>query len=236
MASPRLLLLEDDAGRAERIAASLSAVGIEAVRTDNLADAQEASTLHRFDLILICCKDDAPALARQLRPVTERFSPSAPIVLYGSHEGSDADTVLPSDLSESALGREIARLWEAAAVKQDNVASQLMLFDLLAFRQQMGEDPELINEIIGIFFEESRRQRKEIEEAIGTGDFGLASRIAHSLKGSLGSLHAPQARYWAQALEAACKNKDRERSQQCFTSLEEALSELHPVLKRVLNS
>src|SRR6185437_13261128 len=100
-----------------------------------------------------------------------------------------------------------------AAARGDDAASRLPIFDLPGFRQQMGDDPDLMREIVGIFFEESAGQMRELSETMSRGEIGRASRLAHSLKGSLGSLHAARARHWAQTLEAAAAAGDSGRSQ-----------------------
>jgi HPt (histidine-containing phosphotransfer) domain-containing protein len=69
-----------------------------------------------------------------------------------------------------------------------------------------------------------------------TKEFQPASRVAHSLKGSLGSLHAPRARHWAQTLELAAASGDGERYRQSFSALEQSLSDLEPKLQDLLKA
>jgi HPt (histidine-containing phosphotransfer) domain-containing protein len=58
--------------------------------------------------------------------------------------------------------------------------------------------------------------------------------LAHSLKGSLGSLHAARARHWAQMLESAAAAGDMERSRTAFAALRDAIDEVAPDLRKVL--
>jgi HPt (histidine-containing phosphotransfer) domain-containing protein len=69
---------------------------------------------------------------------------------------------------------------------------------------------------------------------LNSNEYNGASRIAHSLKGALGSIHAERARHWAAALESATAAGDHERSRQCLISLEKTLAILQPELRPLL--
>ena len=98
----------------------------------------------------------------------------------------------------------------------------------------MGGDTDLMREIVGIYFEESAGQMRDLAEALDRGENTRASRLAHSLKGSLGSLHAARARHWAQTLESAAAAGEAERSRSAFAALRDAVEELAPDLRKVL--
>ena len=79
------------------------------------------------------------------------------------------------------------------------------------FEEQVGYDNELMVEIIDLFLEERKGQVSGMEDCVANGDWDSLSKIAHTIKGSLGSLHAARARSRAQELETAARN-DRDRS------------------------
>jgi HPt (histidine-containing phosphotransfer) domain-containing protein len=150
-------------------------------------------------------------------------------------QGQPFDKIIPETVSEESLPGEVVRLHRAGAVDEET-ASQLNLFDLLAFRQQLGEDDDLMREIIAIFFEESGHQLADLRNALNSGEYRSASRIAHSLKGSLGNMHSDRARHWAQALETAALANDADASAKCLAALEQSISALTPTLEKLIKA
>ncbi|MFZ0592262.1 MAG: Hpt domain-containing protein [Bryobacteraceae bacterium] len=236
MSSSRLLLVEEDQPRAAAISSVLSPAELEAFHAASLADAKEALSLRQFEVVLVSTVRNPSEIAGQLSPLAKRLSPSTIVLVYGECQQGVCDGTLPSSLPPAGLAREIKRFQQLAALDQDQIAVQLTMFDLLAFRQQMGDDPDLMSEIVKIFFEESSGQLQDLRQAISSGEFNRASRLAHSLKGSLGSLHAAQARHWAQALEVAAVACDGSRCEQCLVALERSISALQPRLQELLGS
>jgi HPt (histidine-containing phosphotransfer) domain-containing protein len=233
MTSSRVLLVEEDPARAKRIADALSAANFEAFYTINGDLAQEALAVRQFDFILISSQNGFPNLLDQVEPMARRLCPSAMLIGYGVFKSNACDAVISDSVPETELASALARARQNASVDQERIADQLTAFELPAFRQQMGDDPELMKEIIGIFFEESVQQLRDLHQAIEAHEYHRASRLAHSLKGSLGSLHAPRARHWAQALETAATSGDSGRSERYLSALEQSIRALTPQLQQV---
>ncbi len=231
MTSSRLLLVETDAARSKRIAEALSAANFDHLPVANLAEAREALGIQQFDVVLVSSEQNCAEQAQELQPFLKQLPQSTLLLVYGKCEPKRCDAVIAPELPDSALGREIIRLQQAAAKNQDNIDSNLTMFDLLAFQSQMGDDPELMEEIIGIFFEESVEQLRQLRDAVAQRDYNHASRLAHSLKGSLGALHAYRARHWAEALEAATGKNDSNGSERYLSALEQTISALTPQLQ-----
>jgi HPt (histidine-containing phosphotransfer) domain-containing protein len=234
MSSSRFLLVEEDTARAQSISAVLQTNGARALQAGSLAEAKEALSIEQFDLILISSATQAAAIAGELSPAAKRLSPPVPVVVYGECEKGLCDAAISPTLPPGELPRELDRIRQLPPADQDLTASHLSEFDRAAFHEQMAGDSDLMKEIISIFFEESASQLKSLENALQSQEFPKASRLAHSLKGSLGSLHAAQARYWAQALEMAAASGDSSRCGQCLSALEESISALQPRLREVL--
>jgi HPt (histidine-containing phosphotransfer) domain-containing protein len=234
MTSSRLLLVEEDPAQAESLSAALQTNNSRVLRAADIAEAREALAIEQFDLILISSRSRTPFVAGELSPIAKRLSPPVPVVVYGECDQHLCDAVISTSLSPAALSRELDRICKLPPADQDRAASQLPEFDREAFHEQMAGDSDLMKEIISIFFEESASQLKSLEDALRSQEFPKASRLAHSLKGSLGSLHAAQARYWAQALETAAASRDGSRCGQYLSALEESISALQPRLKEVL--
>jgi HPt (histidine-containing phosphotransfer) domain-containing protein len=232
----RVLLIEDAAGRAERIMGALSTSGLESFRTKDAAEALEALAVRQFDLILISSERSAASVAGEFGPMARKLCPSAAILIYGDYEPGAGDGVIPASVPESDLGQALIRFRkEGGGEIREETPSQIALFDLPSFRQQMGNDDELMKEVIGIFFEESVQQLDEMRRALESRDYIPLSRVAHSLKGSLGSLHADRARHWAQALETAAVSNDQGRSERCLRLLMQTVEDLTPTLQRLFS-
>jgi HPt (histidine-containing phosphotransfer) domain-containing protein len=235
MPSSRLLLVEEDSARADRIVQILSAADYDVLCAADTESAKEALGLRQFDLVLISSREGMPAAA-ELETVTGRLSSPAVVLAYGSSGETSGKRIIPASVTESDLPAAIAQARKLASIDRDDAASQLPVFELASFRQQMADDTDLMKEIIGIFFEESAEQLGDIRNALDGGEYGRAARLAHSLKGSLGSLHAPRARYWAQALEASAVAGDLDSSKRNLGVLEQSISGLNPELRRVLDA
>jgi HPt (histidine-containing phosphotransfer) domain-containing protein len=231
----KVLLVEDDPVRAQRIVETLAACNMESFRATRADEVEEALGIRQFDVVLLSSLGKPPEALRQIHAAARRLCPSAKFIVWGKCEASLCDMVLPEHVSELELGGELVRAQQRAAANGNDSTSHLPVFDLAAFRQQMGDDPELMREIVGIFFEESVGQMHELNEMLARGETVGASRLAHSLKGSLGSLHAARAWHWAQTLEAAAAIGDAGRSQTALNALAQAIDELTPNLRKVLS-
>jgi HPt (histidine-containing phosphotransfer) domain-containing protein len=231
MSSSRLLLVEENRIQADSLSSALELDNIESFHANNLADAKDALSLQQFDLVLISA--GISLMAGELVTLAKRLSPRISVLAYGDGDKGACDAVIPSSVPQAALGSEIKRLSMLASVDQERMGAELATFDLAAFQQQMGGDNDLMSEIVTIFFEESADQLKRLRDASAVKDFHIVSRLAHSLKGSLGSLHAARARHWAQALEAAGVAADDARCGRCLSALEQSISELEPSLREL---
>jgi signal transduction histidine kinase/HPt (histidine-containing phosphotransfer) domain-containing protein len=74
--------------------------------------------------------------------------------------------------------------------------------DELRLREQVAGDLGLLEEILGMFQDEGRRLLHTLAEAIDRRDAGGVERAAHKMKGTFGSLAAPQAADVASRLES----------------------------------
>lgn len=107
---------------------------------------------------------------------------------------------------------------------------QLPVFEPDLFRDHVARDEDLMREIIDLFLGEAPSQIIELREAIASADFKLTERVAHTIKGSLATLHAEQARSRAQKLELAAKSADPAHCREFLSALEYDLEVLEPRL------
>jgi HPt (histidine-containing phosphotransfer) domain-containing protein len=231
MPSLKLLLVEDDPVRSDRLSKALTSGGIDAFAVARLQDAVEALGINQFDVILVGSSEQSCEPGKLLCPAVRRFTTPPLVLIYGNETRDACDGIIALSTELDDLAGEISKIRLSACLNPDRIASQLTAFDLAAFRDQMGDDPQLMNEIVSLFFLESEEQLRDLRSKVSAHEHQRVSRIAHSLKGSLGSLHATHAHYWAQALESASNAKDAGRSETCLRALEHAITALKPELQ-----
>ncbi|HEY3456300.1 MAG TPA: Hpt domain-containing protein [Bryobacteraceae bacterium] len=244
----RFLLIHGDAQGASRISSLLAAAQHTVIVTPNIVEAIEALYIERFDAIVLDAAlppSEVAEFAANLRRIEERQGLARiPVVSISAESGADMhagqenavwDECLREPLDAAVLTDAVARLAQAignpAARPSNNAGSEFPVLEPEEFEEQMGGDRELMVEIIDLFFEEGQRQMAEMRITLANGNFGQLSRLAHTIKGSLGSLRAPRARSRAHQLESAAGAGDASRCRQSFAAFEQDLIELEPELR-----
>jgi HPt (histidine-containing phosphotransfer) domain-containing protein len=223
MTSLRFLLVHSDPRQSDRITSLLASVNHTVLQTAQLDEAGDALFVERFDAVLLGSPVSAAGLAEfssKLREVEQ--SQHIPIV-------SLEDPLDPAALTEAVtrLARAVGR---PADRQVDSETDGLPVLEPEEFEEQVCHDRDLMIEIIDLFLEERQHQVVVMRDSLATGDYELLSRMAHTIKGSLGSLHAIRARCRAQELELAAKVQDSESCRHSFAALEQDLAELEPEL------
>lgn len=253
MSKLRVLLVHHDPGESDRISRLLEKAGHSVLALDTMADASEALGLQRFDAVLLpesTPADQLTTFAAGLRQgeKSRRAEASTPIIVC-SHDVTEpqvavanrgtkyADARIPNEFDPAAFAQitEQARahLSRNAAASYEGEAEELPVFDAEGFSGLLSDNRELLQEIIGLFLDESGSQIREMEDCLRTGDFVSLAKVAHTLKGSLGTLHAQRARSRAQSLEVAAMRQIGEESHSHLERLKDELDELRPLLFRM---
>jgi len=245
----RFLLIHGDAQGAGRISSLLAAAQHTAIVTPNIAEAIEALYIERFDAIVLDAAlppAEVAEFAANLRRIEERqglaripvvsVSAESAIDTHAGQEDAAWDECLREPLDAAVLTDAVTRLAQAignpaARPANNNAGAEFPVLEPEEFEEQVGGDRELMVEIIDLFFEEGQRQMAEMRLTLANGNFGQLSRLAHTIKGSLGSLRATRARWRAHELEAAAGNGDANRCRQSFAAFEQDLIELEPELR-----
>ncbi len=100
------------------------------------------------------------------------------------------------------------------------------ILDLSDLRDRVGDDPELIREILGLFFEDYPAQLAATEHAFASADASALFKTAHTLKGALANLSAPSARDAARALELAAKASDFVAAREAYARFRQEVERL----------
>jgi HPt (histidine-containing phosphotransfer) domain-containing protein len=244
MNSLRFLLVHQSPAQSEQIAALLARANHSVLPAAGLAEAADALTVERFDAVLLASEFHARELrefSAQLRQMeqAQRAAVHMPVIglaqIHGLAENSEEsglDALIPEPLDPHSLTDTVIKLAQAVSSSGKNGAAEetLDVLDPEKFKEQVGFDTELMVEIIDLFLGERQRQEPEMREALLAGQFDLLCRLAHTIKGSLSSLHAMRARSHAQDLEYAAKKGDEDFCWQSLAALEADLAELEPEL------
>ena len=246
MDSLRFLLIHADASQSERISSALEGAHHTVLPMPSLDEASEALGLERFDAVLLGAAFADGSVAEfkaKLRLLAETQPALAQIPILSASAGSFAgqagaegnccDGYFEEPLNLAALTDSVSRLSNALKGSSEQSSDQLTAFPVLSpeeLEEQVGGDRELMVEIIDLFLEERKHQVVEMRECLVTRNWDSLSRLAHTIKGSLGSLHAPRARLRAQELELAARDQQDDLCGRWFKALEHDLEDLEPEL------
>jgi two-component system sensor histidine kinase/response regulator len=253
MNSLQFLLVDSDPGQSDRITSVLAGASHTVLRTDGLAQASDVLLVEHFDAVLLGSGFPVEALTAftaKLRQVEqkERSRSRIPVLLFAAEStesvaplgaAAACDGYLQEPLDAEALTDAVTSLAQAVrGAAQEPVPvvvpaalNNLPVFEPAKFEEQVCNDPELMVEIIDLFLQECTGQIEEMRASIASRDYAGLSRMAHTIKGSLASLHAARARQRAQELETAAGREDgQEVCAQLFAALERDLATLEPEL------
>jgi HPt (histidine-containing phosphotransfer) domain-containing protein/CheY-like chemotaxis protein len=243
MNSLRFLLVHRDPEQSEKIAVLLARANHSVLPTSGFEEAADALTVERFDAVLMESEfrtrglQEFSAGLRRMEQ-SQRSATRVPIIALVHGDATSLenglDATIPEPLDPDALTAAVVHLARAVGRSGEGStspdASSLSILDPEKFKEQVGFDSELMVEIIDLFLGERERQEPEMREALLGGKLDLLSRLAHTIKGSLGSLHAMRARAHAQDLEQAAKQGEEDVCWQSLAALETDLAELEPEL------
>ncbi len=246
------VLLVGDSPCCEEVSSSLLAADYAVLAASNVNEASEAISLQKFDAVLL--DDSIPensvaeftAQLRRMEKLQARSS-RTPIFCLSSDETSSPVPVGPQTRAGfdgyfpkrlDSLAFTDALIKASCAVPQIEIhtsgpGNDLPIFELGAFQAQVGHDHDLMMEIIELFLAEQGNQIAAMRSALGRGDLEELGRVAHTIKGSLGSLHAARPRTRAQGLESAAKSHSHERCRDLLHGLEADLKALEYELEAV---
>ncbi|MDH3629298.1 MAG: Hpt domain-containing protein [Acidobacteriota bacterium] len=107
------------------------------------------------------------------------------------------------------------------------------IFDREEMLDRLGGDAELLGDIIQLFLGESPKMLQGVREASERDDLVTLQRTAHTLKGALLNISAPQAADVAARIEQAGRDGQRERTQELLQRLSDEINALEEVLAAV---
>jgi HPt (histidine-containing phosphotransfer) domain-containing protein/CheY-like chemotaxis protein len=239
MNSLRVLLVDGGSERCEAISTTLANANHTVLPAAGLEEAGEALFVEQFDAVLLTSNFPARSLANftaKLRRVERSQSTETRIpvlalgaVAVGGTDGSVEEPIDPIALTEAvrSLAQALAQPVEYA---EPLATGKLPVLEAEKFEEQVGYDSELMVEIIDLFLAESKKDLSDMRDSVASHNWESLSKLAHTIKGSLASLHAVQARSTAQELESAARSSEVEVSVRAFQQLVKDLRILEPRL------
>lgn len=119
---------------------------------------------------------------------------------------------------------------------EDPVSPDLPIFDPEKFKEQVAYDRDLLIEIIDLFLSEQLVQIAEMQEALTNRQYEHLYLVAHTIKGSLASLHAAVGRLRAEELESAAKEQNHQHCLHLLSALKRDMETLEPALLHLRES
>ena len=239
MNSLRVLLVDGGSEKSEAISTTLASANHTVLPAAGLEEAGEALFVEQFDAVLLTSTFSARSLAdftAKLRRVEQNNSSETriPVLALQSVSDGGTDGSVREPIDPIALTEAVRSLAQALSqpVKRD-VASAIKKLPVLEpekFEEQVGYDNELMVEIIDLFLTESKKDVCDMDASVACGNWESLSKIAHTIKGSLASLHASRARATAQELESAARGNEVEVSVRAYRQLVNDLRVLEPRL------
>src|SRR3954451_5035020 len=174
MSKLRVLVVHDDVAELDRIANLLEKGSHAVLPLEKLTEASEALGLQRFDAVVVpenTPTEELAAFASDLRRLeNDRRAQTRTSILtysntvtepkiwvYGHREGH-IDALLPLDFEPSSFAETVEQLlFQSSQPPLDaaiDAAESVPVFDLDGFSELLGNSPELLDEIIGLFLEE----------------------------------------------------------------------------------
>jgi HPt (histidine-containing phosphotransfer) domain-containing protein len=251
----RVLLVQADPRQSQFISSALASANHMVLPARGLEEASEALSSQKFDAVVLGSPLPAEGITEftgKLRALEgNQRSASRTAILSVSSELSDSfawqpsekpgiDGVLSERFEAETLVTAVACLASViCASKKPNgnqTPANLPVFDSEKFKAQVAYDRELLVEIIDLFLSEQLNQVAEMQEALAAGAFDRLYLTAHTIKGSLASLHAGAARLRAEELETATKVRNAEQCDELISSLKRDLERLEPALLELRNN
>ncbi len=105
-------------------------------------------------------------------------------------------------------------------------------FDRAEMLERLGQDTDLLDDVLQVFREECPRMLAEVRAALDQADPDLVSRAAHSMKGALLNISAAPAAAEAAALEQLGREQRLDESGPVLDRLQHEVERLQDALSQ----
>lgn len=235
-----ILVAEDNPVNQALILRMLEKEGHQATLARNGGEALALASTSRFDVVFMDVQMpemDGFAATAAIRQREQVMGGHLPIVAMTAHAlkgdrerclAAGMDGYIAKPVSVAAIEAELHKL---AALPGRSVSNS-PAWDFEQARARTDQDEVLLREIVKIFLEEAPRLLERIEQALAQDDASGLERAAHSLKGQIRCLAAPDAQSAAENLETKARQRDLPGAVAALPELDAALSRLESQLRK----
>jgi HPt (histidine-containing phosphotransfer) domain-containing protein len=107
------------------------------------------------------------------------------------------------------------------------------VLDLNTTLDNLGGDPELLEEILGFFMEMAPEQLDDLQAAVEAGDVAAVDLQAHSMKGGAGNVGAVRLAAAAKELEMMAKGGSLDGGAELCATMREEFAALQAVVPQI---
>ncbi|MDE3110053.1 MAG: response regulator, partial [Acidobacteriota bacterium] len=244
----KVLLAEDNAVNRRLATALLEKRGHTVLPAENGREALGILERETPDVILMDLQMpmmDGFEAIRAIRAKEPRDGGHLPIVALTAHamQGdrercleAGADDYVTKPIRTADLFAAIERVTGSKATPQGNqraAMNGMETLDVAAALERVEGDRDLLEELVHLFIEESPKAMEEMRQALGERDARRLERLAHTLKGSSGSLGANRVSQAALLLEMRARSGALENAGELMAALQAELERVLPEIESV---
>ena len=243
-----ILLAEDNLVNQRVILGLLTKLGYQVDVVNNGLEALEALSSKSYSAILMDCQMpemDGFETTQSIREGERKNGNHVPIIaltanaMQGDRErclNAGMDGYIAKPIRAADLEEVIDKLILENEKNMNMSSPDFSLpdvFDLQAALERVEGDRELLNELAGLFVEDSAQLMKEIQQSIDACDSKSLERAAHKLKGSVGNFCSQKGYETTLQLEAVARNGDLKAAEVAFNHLELVIGKLRDELTQL---
>ena len=245
----RILVAEDNTVNQTLIMRVLQKMGHTPVLAQNGKEALALASTEKFDVALMDIQMpemDGLVATAAIRESEQKTGEHLPIFAMTAHAmkgdrerclEAGMDGYISKPVRFSDIEQTLASLSGAKLAKTSPRPSQpeggAPSWNQAEALERIGGDKDLLQDLCGIFLEESPKLLEKLRQAVRDEDCEAVLRTAHSLKGEAGYLGAAVTSQAARQLEHMAEQKDLAGAAETLTILERELAGLHLALKEV---
>jgi CheY-like chemotaxis protein/HPt (histidine-containing phosphotransfer) domain-containing protein len=221
----RILVAEDHPVNQKVLAHQLDAMGLQHVIVSSGTQVLERLTSEPFDLVLMdwqMPEMDGLEATRRIRklpgdgcriPIVA-LTANASLGFRDACLAAGADDYLAKPYTEAALGALLAQWLPKvdtgliAAGSIEAITPRTPLLDLPALHARYPDNPDLVDDLVKLFFSTTEASIAELKRGIEQGDVEACRKEAHALKGAAASVTAHAIQDAAARLESCLRDGD----------------------------